>query len=130
MKVAEKRPLADHPLRALRGSRSRPSRNIASQSKEDAALHRAQIVGAFLLLALLLSSCSRGSFLALCNNSGATIEVVRASYPDNSSGIPPGNKDWSFPWTWRFLVRDGEDRDIAYESSSGWEVELRASGCV
>lgn len=83
-----------------------------------------------LTIALLLLSCSRASFLVLHNNSGSTVEIVNAPDIGNPSGTPRGNKTWSFPWTWRFLIENGEAREIASYNGESWYVQLRTRGCT
>ncbi len=81
-------------------------------------------------IALLLLSCSRASFLVLHNNSGSAVEIVSAPDLGNPGGIPRGNKTWSFPWTWRFLIENGEAREIASYNGESWYVQLRTRDCT
>jgi hypothetical protein len=81
-------------------------------------------------IALCLACCSRNEFLVLCNNSGSVVEIVSAPDFGNPGGIPRGSRSWSFPWTWRFLVQNGEAREIASYNGESWYVELKTQGCV
>jgi hypothetical protein len=80
-------------------------------------------------VALLLACCSRATFLVLCNNSGSVAEIVNVPDFINSHGVPHGSKTWSFPWTWRFLIQNGEAREIASNNGDSWYVQLRTRGC-
>ena len=79
---------------------------------------------------LLLACCSRATFLVLCNNSGSVAEIVSAPDLNNPSGVPHGSKTWSFPWTWRFMIQNGDAREIASNNGDSWYVQLRTRGCL
>src|SRR5689334_19539255 len=62
------------------------------------------------------------------NATGNEVYVLHASDHEDRNALPMGSR-WSWPWSWRVLIANGEGAILMYDVLSPWVVEIDDGQC-